>query len=364
LTVGGDARAVLWEFEASGRPHPRDLLVGHQKPVNAAALMPSGRFAATAGQDNTVMVWDIAKANPSEHVKILEGHDGEITDLLFSSDSAWLFSSSTDKSIRAWNAEAGWAGTALSDHGDEVVRLAISRDDHYLVSVDVKGQLRTWDLKAPLGQPKQRLQAHEREIWSIVFSENGKHMLTGSADRNARLWTIGADGLGNRPVVLRGHADTINTGSFSHDGKWIATGSRDGTIRLWDLDSKHPEENARVLEMSESNGVEWVLFGPDNKRLYAGNGDGSIHIWHVDPLANRNDHQVLQGHEKKVSGLAMPADGRYLLSSSFDGTARVWPMIPPKMIALACYTAGRSPTEAEWKQWVINPEYEYKPICG
>jgi WD40 repeat protein len=114
--------------------------------------------------------------------------------------------------------------------------------------------------------------------------------------------------------------------------------------------------------MPDSNGVEWVLFGAESKRLYAGNGDGSIHIWIPAPLEGRNDHQVLVGHEKKVSAMVQPIDGRFVITGSYDGTARVWPMGPRELVRLACYTAGRSPTQAEWQAWL--PGQEYKPICG
>jgi WD40 repeat protein len=362
LTAGGDTKAVLWEFEPGGRPYPRDLLVGHKKPINTAALAPNGRYAATAGQDHMVLLWDIAKSNPNESVKVLEGHRGEITDLVFSTDGEWLFSSSTDKSVRAWRAEANWAGTELIGHADEVVRLALSRDDRFLISADIKGQVRTWDLKAPLGQPKQQYGPHEREIWALVFNKDGDLMLSGSADRKARIWQVGANGLVDETVPLRGHTDTINTGAFSPDSHWVATGSRDGTIRLWDKTSAHPDENARTFEMLESNGVEWLLFAPDGKRLYAGNGDGSVHVWYPEPLEGRDDHQILQGHEKKVSAMVMPQHGQFLLTASFDGTARVWPMLPTEMIQLACYTAGRNPTEAEWEKWL--PGQQYHAICS
>jgi WD40 repeat protein len=114
--------------------------------------------------------------------------------------------------------------------------------------------------------------------------------------------------------------------------------------------------------MLESNGVEWVHFGPDSQRLYTGNGDGSVHIWFPEPLEGRDDHQLLRGHEKKVSAMVMPVDGSFLLTGSYDGTARVWPMTPPRMIQLGCYAAGRSPTEQEWQGWL--PGQPYKPICG
>lgn len=362
ISAGGDSKAVLWEFEPSGRPFPRDVLVGHEKPINTAALAPGGRWAATAGQDHSVRVWDIVKDDPSKHVTKLEGHEGEVMDLVFTSDGGRLFSCGTDKSVRAWNAESNWAGVELVGHGDEVVRLAITPSDSFLVSADIKGELRTWDLNAPLGQPKQQFAAHEREIWTLVFSEDGKYMLSGSADRNARLWVMTANGLDAKALPLRGHADTINSGSFSPDGRWVATGSRDGTVKLWDLSTQHPEEGARSLEMIDSNGIEWVRFGPDSKRLYTGNGDGTVHVWFPEPLEGRDNHQVLRGHEKKVSAMAMPSSGGFLLTGSYDGTARVWPMNPPEMIELACHTAGRNPTEEEWAAWV--PGQPYKAICG
>lgn len=362
ISAGGDGKAVLWEFEQSGRPFPRDVLVGHQKPINTAVLAPGGRWAATAGQDMTIRVWDIVKEDPSKHVQLLEGHTGEVMDLVFSPDGSKLFSCAADNSVRAWDADSGWAPTELVGHGSEVVRLGINPAGTFLISSDIRGELRSWDLNAPLGAPTQQFQAHEREIWALAFSEDGKHMLSGSADRNARLWFMSAKGLEDKAVMLRGHQDTVNSASFSPDGHWIATGSRDGTVLLWDLASAHPEEGAKKWDMLDGNGVEWVRFGPDSKRLYAGNGDGSIHIWYPEPLSNRSDHQVLRGHEKKISGMAMPASGGFLLTGSYDGTARVWPMNPGEMIALGCYAAGRSPTEQEWQTWV--PGQPYKAICG
>ncbi len=125
-----------------------------------AALAPGGRYAATAGQDQNIIVWDLVQDEPSESAKKLEGHEGEVMDLAFTSDGTRLFSCGTDKSVRAWTAEAGWAGTELVGHSDEVVRVAISRDDAYLVSADIKGDVAIWDLTAPLGAPKQRVALH------------------------------------------------------------------------------------------------------------------------------------------------------------------------------------------------------------
>jgi WD40 repeat protein len=86
-----------------------------------------------------------------------------------------------------------------------------------------------------------------------------------------------------------------------------------------------------------------------------------VHFWYPES-GDRDDHQPLPGHEKRVSALAMPADGSYVLTASFDGTARVWPMQPQLLIRRACATVGRSPSEDEWKGWF--PARKYEAICG
>ena len=117
-----------------------------------------------------------------------------------------------------------------------------------------------------------------------------------------------------------------------------------------------------LLSGVKAKGVEWVAFDPDSVRLFAGNGDGSVHIWYPDPTGDRGDHEVLTGHQKKISALAMVRNGSYVVTASYDGTARVWPMRPPEMIKLGCYITGRGPTEAEWGEWL--PGATFKPICG
>lgn len=359
LTVGADKLAWLWGFEDSGRARPMVALLGHEGSVNAVALSTDGRWGASAGQDKSVRVWDLVKSNPNESVQKLEGHADEITKLAFSPDGSLLFSASTDKTVRAWKS-ADWSNTVLAGHTDEVVTLAVAPNGRWLVSADLAGQLRVWDLEAPLGTAKQQEVAHEAEIWTLVFSPDSKWMVSGSSDRNARLWSVDKDGL-VAGAVLRGHTDQITSASFSANGKWLVTGSRDSSLRLWDLASAHPEEGARMFELPDKTSVEHVAFTPDSKRLVIGGNDGGVHFWYPEP-GGRDDHQQLAGHEKRVSALAMPSDGSYILTSSFDGTARVWPMQPQLLIRRACATVGRSPTDEEWKAWL--PSRKYEAICG
>jgi WD40 repeat protein len=68
-------------------------------------------------------------------------------------------------------------------------------------------------------------------MWSAAFSPDGKHIVTASEDKTARLW----DGETGKPIgePLKGHEDAVGRAAFSPDGKRIVTASSDKTARLW-----------------------------------------------------------------------------------------------------------------------------------
>ena len=365
VTAGADAEAIVWGFADNGRPHPRVRLRGHARAIQAVALAPQGRWVATARDDHEVRLWDASLPDPAASPRVFAGHTGEVTQLRFVARGRWLASAGADATIHAWpiDGEADLEGEGgpvrLRGHVDEVVGLATDPRERWLFSVDLAGRLLSWDLHALAGAgatgelaPTQQLDAHEREIWAVEVDPSGTTLVTASADRQARLWTLGGDGLGPDPIVLRGHTDTLHAARFAPDGRWLATGSRDGTVRVWDRGAAHPEEHPRVLgPTQDAGGVEWVVWSPDGARLFAGLGDGSIDVWAVPSGPDSGEPVRLRGHAAAVSGLLMPVDGRVVISASFDGSARVWPLTVDGLIARACQTAGRGPSADEWREW-------------
>src|SRR5436305_1167606 len=71
----------------------------------------------------------------------------------------------------------------------------------------------------------------EAKVHVAVFSPDGRRILTGSADKTARLW----DATTGAPIgeSMR-HEDEAVDADFSHDGARIATPSKDRKARSWE----------------------------------------------------------------------------------------------------------------------------------
>ena len=81
------------------------------------------------------------------------------------------------------------------------------------------------------------LRGHAAPVTTATFSADGKHVVTGSDDCTARVWSV--DGSG-QPIILKGHTRPIRSIALSPDGSRVLTGSEDGTARVWNIDGSAP----------------------------------------------------------------------------------------------------------------------------
>jgi WD40 repeat protein len=160
-------------------------------------------------------------------------------------------------------------------------------------------------------QERNVLQGHQAEVWSAVFSPDGKKILTASRDKTALLW----DKQGKILAELKGHQAGVSSAVFSPDGEYILTASGDSTARLWNKQGKVLAE----LKGHQA-GVGSAVFSPDGEQILTASGDSTARLW------NKQGKVLAElRHQFGVRSAVFSPDGEQILTaSSADSIVRLW----------------------------------------
>src|SRR5262249_32679061 len=143
------------------------------------------------------------------------------------------------------------------------------------------GTVRLWEVST--GKEIRRFLGHLGNVWQVQFSPDGKRLLSGSADRTARLWDIQ-----DRPsTVLPGHGDMVSFVAFTSDGRFALTSSHDRKVRVWNVATQKLE---RTIEW-HTDKVQGVA--SNNRWALTGGYDNVGRLWDLD---TGDELQRLVGH--------------------------------------------------------------------
>jgi len=305
-------------------------------------------------------------AVPTTPAAVLRGHRSGITDVRFSTDGAWLASSSLDGTVRLWSTRT-WNAARILNHGAEISEIAFSPDGHLLVSGGYDRRLMFWETKTgklrravklpdwivgitftPTGQlaagcsdgvvrlldPStgviKRTIDTENEMVSLAVSADGRYLATGYP---IKLWDLAS---GQRlSKDIRGWGD--HGLAFTPSGDRLASAEGTGGARIWSVPIGEPREVLRIEAQRQVRGPSGygpvsvnmpaaaVAFSHNGTWLATGGTDFGVQLWPVtsDTVA-KTPTRVLSGHLMTVTGVSFSPDGSRLASASLDRTVRVW----------------------------------------
>jgi WD40 repeat protein/tRNA A-37 threonylcarbamoyl transferase component Bud32 len=210
----------------------------------------------------------------------------------------------------------GWCGAttaqqAILRHDDAVLALAFSPDGKSLVTGSADRTARLWITAT--GEGRGPPLTHQGAVQAVAFSPDGKRVLTGSDDGTAQLWDAVHGGrLGTR----LNHQTPVRAVAFSPDGKTVVTGGGGRTALLWEAGT-----GARVpWDLPHGSGVSAVAFSPGGEWIVTGGRDKGVRFW--DARTGRRADLHLD-HDAWVRALAFSPDGRMLLTAA-GSTAWLW----------------------------------------
>ena len=146
------------------------------------------------------------------------------------------------------------------------------------------------------------LQGHAEGVTSVAFSPDGKYIVSGSEDKNIRMWDAQTGKLVAAP--FEGHTGSVTSVAFSPDGNYIVSGSSDSTIRMWDA------QTGRLVSdpfEGHTTTVTSVAFSPDGKYIVSGLGNKTIRMW--DARMEQLVSDPSEGHTNSFTSVAFsPAE--------------------------------------------------------
>jgi hypothetical protein len=203
-------------------------------------------------------------------------------------------------------------------HAEEPQRMAtrvvVSPDGRRAVSSG-SGMLRQWDLDSgqqllafgPIAAPN---------YWVMRLSTDGKRVLAGGHDNNARIFDLAT---GKQLQEFVGHTALLTGAALLPDGKRAITAAYDRSIRVWDAQTG---KEIRILEKTGQM-VRCLAVAPDGKTLAAADfpstseRGGKVRLWDSD---TGKLIRTMDGNTTAINTVSFSPDGKTVL----DGTLRLW----------------------------------------
>ena len=139
------------------------------------------------------------------------------------------------------------------------------------------------------GESLAVLSGHKGKVSSAIFSPDGRHVLTASADRTARIWDAEA---GNPIIPALLHKGPVESVAFSPDGMHVVTTSWDKTARIWDAETGKPIGRP----LNHGDVVKTAAFSPDGLRVVTASADMKVRIWSAHTGEEIICHGLLRRH--------------------------------------------------------------------
>lgn len=343
VSTSDDATARLWDAR-DGRELRR---MSHEGPIHRADLHLASARLATASRDRTVHLWNMLTANEPT---ILRGHTNSVVFVRWSSDGTRVVSASYDSTSRVWDAASADELSRFT-HDGRATFARFSSDGTRVVSGATSGPALVWDARS--GKELFRLSGHTNTVIGGAFSADDRLILTRARDNTVRLWDAAT---GEEWSCLRGHVETPWISEFTPNGRQVIT-CGDSTVRLWAIPQSREhniiplpkidsatasiDRDARHLLSIGRNRVRWIdrvdstevdLFErtdptgtatilPDSMTVMVAFSDNSVRSMNV---ASRVAGPSFVGHSNGVYAIDSDAEGRKIVTSSEDGTARIW----------------------------------------
>lgn len=275
--------------------------------------------------------WLISSPSMATHwsacLQTLEGHEGDVTALVFSVDGKQMASGARDTMVKVWDSSTGACIQTLQGHGDKITLIEFLPDEQ-LASASLDMAIKIWHITS--GSCWHTIEGCRNPITSAFFSPDGRQLTISFSDVYER-----------QEYYFKGI-----------DGGWVLSeaGTRhargalypsEGRIHIW---SAEMDECLHTLDVG-SEKPYWLVMSPDDRRLGIALGT-RLMVWDfaagiLQTLGDYGSGVQRAASWEDVKTAAFSADGRQLATSDHR-VIWVWEVATgkSKVISDDCYATG------------------------
>ncbi|KAJ8766361.1 hypothetical protein K2173_022420 [Erythroxylum novogranatense] len=189
----------------------------------------------------------------------------------------------------------------------------------------------------------KRLRGHRAAVYCAIFDRSGRYVVTGSDDRLVKIWSMETAFC---LASCRGHEGDITDLAVSSNNSLVASASNDCVIRVWRLPDGLPISVLR----GHTGAVTAIAFSPRPGSVYqllSSSDDGTCRIWDARTsnfrpriyaprppecvAAKNNGPSTSSALNHQIFCCAFNASGTVFVAGSSDNLARVWNACKPSI---------------------------------
>ena len=356
-----DASAgYLWDLRTKGRPQLARTLNGRQGSIATALFSRDSRQLFTAAKNGRIAWLDLSTPKFAE-TSLFNGDSTAVNDLSLSRDRRWLATAGEDRTVRLVNlADGAAAFRQLTGNQDAVLALDFNDDGSLLASGGQDRTVRLWKTSGGAAPESVIADKHAGGVFLVRFSADGHWLISGSLDGMLHLTDLTGPGPPPSPMVLNEKEIHFEAMYAGVDGRWFAATDDEGTAYLWDLAADDPRKSLRKFYGQPAAHTRLSL-SPDSRWIAVGTASGAVRLWNLDQSASSvtgDTGTVLQGNCSAVTMVAFTADNRHVVAASEDGSVRMWNLNLEDVLDQAALLSSRNLTLGEWRKTFANLPYQ------
>ncbi|WP_417851058.1 protein kinase domain-containing protein [Thalassoglobus sp.] len=335
--------------------HPaRWSLEVHQGEVNDVLITSNGKSAISCGDDGLIRLIEVESKTIQSTFDV---HEREVEQIALSEDDTTLAASSSDRTCSVWNLqEKELVRRWYTYKGGRMTSVAISRNGRYVAAGNVDGVVVVTDLSNQKWDQSLAFDAIE----TVAFLESPLRIVSGDRGGAINVWNLGQDilkrvDLSQTPAsIWESHAPYVQTLLIGSKCE-VISGGRDGYVRQWNADSGNHVVIRSAEDFCLASGGQLVVCG-NYVTIY----DLKHHTkkrtpiistsrWHHLHAARNADRIVLASHERVI--VYDLEENREVMNRKIDRTINEIDISPDgEKVAFACFDGKRNSIDV----WDVN----------